>query len=457
MITLDLKERFSALARADHLLRVSATLTDLDISHGYSQQTDFNTRLVACISALADQGLHGATEQTQALYCVLTEACCMTTLLQTLQTNNSFDVCLKQCVEQSPDSQNLQQNLYRIKQIFVGLGRFDEIWLAPLNSTVSLPAAVNSKADPSLLYLACTHDGVLNSDHLPPFSEDINHLCTESGFRHKVSGKFTPSALIQQVCLQALPRCETALSLQAVVAQCSFGEMRHNKFTVAHHVALLDARQLQFKFDRRPLECPASDKQALQSTWQSQRSLSEAQVLVQKSLLDFAMQLTAAWEKVGHKFQFKVQGNASVEIQADAIQWHASLVHKGVRMYLTVQPEQNSQTQWCLSHAWDEGQLSFGEPFLIREHTVPVVVNCTTPLAVGQAVLSTPPGVAGYLTIRLQGHVNADTHCVDLELSLSHSELQYHWQFADALLGRSFGSSTLLTQAHIASWNVTHG
>ena len=104
-----------------------------------------------------------------------------------------------------------------------------------------------------------------------------------------------------------------------------------------------------------------------------------------------------------------------------------------------------------------QGEPLVPEPEAQGVDTVPVVVNCTTPLAVGQAVLSTPPGVAGYLTIRLQGHVNADTHCVDLELSLSHSELQYHWQFADALLGRSFGSSTLLTQAHIASWNVTHG
>lgn len=456
MITLDLKERFSELAQSDHLRRVSAVLVDLDTSHGYSQRADFDTWIAACVSKLSEHGLYGAAEQTQALYCVLTEVCGLTELLQSLHMGNLFQAFVQQCVGQCVDPVQCQASLDRIQHLFAGLGRFDEAWLVPINRIEPL-GVVTSKEVSAHLCMACTHDGIVNPDHLPALPAQVNQLRTDSGFQHRVSAKFTPHALIQRVCLQVLPRGATVPSLKPAVAQCSFGMFHSNGFKVLQHVELVDARQLLFKLDRKQLECTHVDEQALQASWQSVSCLTEPQVLLHKPLLECTVQLLAAWKQVGQQFQFQVQGDASVTIQSDAIQWHANLIHKGVHMDLTVQPEQDAHLQWRLSQSLDEGQLPLETPFLIREHRVPLVVSCTAPLRVGQAVLSTPPGLAGYLQITLQAQINPDTHCIELVLSLSHSELRYHWQLADPLLGRSSGSRLLLPPARIADWNLANG
>ena len=456
LITLDLKERFSRLAQSDHLSRMSAVLSDLDKSDGYSQQADFETWIAECVSELSEHKLYGAAEQTQALYCVLTAVVGLAELLQALRMGNPFQAFVQQRVEQSIEPVQCHANLDRIQRLFAGLGRFDEAWLAPICFIEPL-ATVTSKETTARLSLACTYDGIVNPDHMPSLPAQVNQLRTDSGFQHRVSEKFTAPALIQQVCLQVLPRETRAPSLKPVVAQCSFGMLHTNGFKVLEHVQLVDTRQLLFKLDRKQLECSEVDELALRNSWQSNSSLAEPHLILENPLLECTVQLAAAWKRVGQQFQFQVQGDASVAIQSDAIQWHANLIHKGIRMCLAVQPERNASPQWSLSHTLNAGQLPMGTPLLIREYRVPVLVSCIAPLTVGQAVLSTLPGLAGYLQMTLQVQINPDTQCIELVLSLSHSELRCHWQLADPLLGRSSGSWLLLPEARIANWNLTDG
>ncbi|MCR2747160.1 hypothetical protein [Limnobacter parvus] len=461
MMTLDLKAGFEALACEDNLHRIHALLTELDLDHGYSSQSDFQDSLENAIQSLQQHGVLSAYQQA----CVL-----LSYYVGEVDFKQFFEVLLSpqalvaQCVQLALNRGVPPTAYQHLHKTLAGVGRVDQAWLE-LQAEPDLLQGLRAHVPGQfLLEVACNHEGVIDPVVCSEFNTQANIFRSETGFQHKLFGKFTPEKLLAQMCEQAISNDPWIVSPNPIVERCELGinqgTNQGSGFKPMQQLEVVDARTARVQYGQRAFEWTNAAIRQVESAWHGVDHLNDAGVRVAKPFMHVDFDLHAGWRKatgIGAPVEFVSTGITTLHLPAGALQWHAHFLHAGVLVNLTIQAARDVCIDWNLYDARPAGQLPFGEPLLICQQTVPLKIQLSPVVCVGRPLLNLRNQNAGEMTFTLLTKIDPEFHRLDAELTLSHSELVCQWQAFDPLCGIASKSWALLPASTLMQWELIHG
>lgn len=456
MMTLDLKAGFEALAMADHLHRIQVLLTELDLEQSFSQQADFQASLNSAIHALRQQGVRGAYPQA----CVLLAHYASEVQFEELSDSLSSEELPVRCIQQALNQGVPRTAFQHLHHALAGVGRIDQAWLNLQPELDLLDGLTAQEPVQKLIQLECGHDGLTNSTACSQFNTQTNYFRSETGFQHKLFGKFTPEMLLAQACRQTIPADPWVVNPHPVIDRCELGIDHGKGFNVVQQVQVVDVRQARVQHKQLALQWSKTAIRDAQQAWQAIESIDEADVRVAESFLLVDFDLQAGWRKKPSciaGFEFVLAGQSVLKLPAQALRWSASFQQADVLVNLAIQAGNDVCIDWRFHEARPAGQLPFDEPILICQQHVNLNNYLAPVVCVGKPVLSPLGQIAGELTLKLSVTIDSESRRLHAVLSLSHSPLMVLWQAVDPLCGIACTSRMLLPESILMQWEMIHG
>lgn len=460
MMTLDLKAGFEALASEDNLHRIHALLTELDLGHGYSRQSNFLDTLGNSIQSLQQRGVFSAYQQA----CVLLAFYAGEVGFEQFPEVLSPQALVAQCIQLALNRGVPPTAYQHLHKALAGVGRIDQAWLE-LQSEPDLLQGLTAHAPGQfLIEVACDHEGLIDPAVCFEFNTQANIFRTETGFQHKLFGKFTPEKLLAQVCEQAIPDDPWIVRPNPLVERCELGinqgTNQGSGFKPVQQLEVVDGRKARVQYRQRAFEWTNEATRQVESAWHRVEYLNDAGVRVAKPFMLVDFDLQAGWRKATAKsspFEFVTTGTTTLHLPANALQWHAHFLHAGVLVNLVIQAANDVCIDWNLYDARPAGQLPFGEPVLTCQQTVPLKIQLSPVVCVGKPLLNLLTHLAGEMTFTLVTKVDPESRRLAAELSLSHSDLVCQWQAIDPMCGIASKNWVLLPASTLMQWELMHG
>lgn len=455
MMTLDLKAGFEVLAMEDHLHRIQVLLTELDLEQSFSQRADFQASLDSAIQALRQQGVLGAYPQACVLLAHYAGEVQFDELLDSLSSQELPVKCIQQALNRGVPRTAFQH----LHQALAGVGRIDQAWLHLQPEPDLMDGLAAQETVQKLIQVECSHDGLKDSIACSQLNAQTNYFRSETGFQHKLFGKFTPEMLLAKACRNTIPADPWVVNPHPVIDRCELGIDHGKGFNVVQQVQVVDARQARVQYKQLALQWSKTAIRQAQQAWQAIESIDEAEVRVAESflLLDFALQ--AGWCKKPSSeagYEFVLAGQSVLKLPAQALKWSASFQQAGVLVNLAIQAANDVCIDWRFHEVRPAGQLPFDEPILICQQNVNLNNYLSSVVCVGKPVLSPIRQVAGELILKLIVTIDSESRRLQAVLSLSHSPLLVLWQTVDPLCGISCKSCDLLPESTLMQWEMIH-
>lgn len=456
MMTLDLKAGFEALACEDNLHRIHALLTELDLEQAYSRQAEFLASLESAIQSLQQRGVFSAYQQA----CVLLSFYAGEVGFEQFSELLSPTVLVAQCIQQALNH-GVQPAAYQhLHKALAGVGRIDQAWLELQAEPDLLDGLAAHAPAQFLVEVACNHEGPLDPAVGLKFNAQANTFRSETGFQHKLFGKFTTEKILAQVCQQAIPSDPWVVSPKPLVERCELGISLGSGFKPVQQLEVMDARKAKVQYKQHAFEWTNAAAQQAESVWHAVEQLNDAGVRIAKPFMLVDFELQAGWHPGaanGSPFEFVTTGTTTLHLRASALQWHAHFLHAGVLVNLTIQAANDVCIDWNLHDARPAGQLPFGEPILTCQQSIPLKIQLAPVVCVGKPLLNLLTHIAGEMTFTCVTKVDPESRRLLAELRLSHSELVCQWQAIDPLCGIASKRWALLPASSLMHWELTRG
>lgn len=453
MITIELQTGFSLQARADHLKRMNALLTSLDLDQGFSQKADFAQTLSAAVDLLEEQGVTNAYSQG----CVLLSMFAGQVNIKNMSTEHDPQTRVLRSIQQALSAGVSEGAFHCLFESLAGLGRLDQPWPSgqvQIN-LIDLLSAVHMSNQP--LQIPCSLAGPVATSLKTLDTELVNIFRTDSGFVHQIFGQFTPDFLIAQVCKNSLPENKSTINLEPVFERCEIGRQNASGFFSLQRIELIDARSVQVDFKQRILPCSPKEKQCLQSAWFDSVVLIDPSVELSESWLSTDLNFRAQWAIDQGALAFVTSSDMKLQAVADGLKWQANLVHNNVPVSLCIQAQRDIQIHWQHSEKKLPGQLPLGEPLWLAQYRAPVHVQVSSVVGVGQPLIRAASPLAGELVFSLSVVVDPADRALEVVLTVDHSELVCNWQSVDSIMGWASGTWELAAPSRIMQRVLQNG
>ncbi len=462
-----LSNAFSAQAGLDHQARLLRLIDGCVSSWPFKGFADAHSFLEHALSELHRMGIQGAYAQACGVRALLA-------LGQSLAQGDHVDL-----VGQALDLNVSPNDFAQLHLTFSHLGLAGQVWLEdeaeldvldclrlrqPLFNWQPGQGEVRSlmgSEDSSSVVVACDHLGVKGSfvsveAHCSWLLEHQAWCESRSGVVKQVSTVADIQEFIAACCQGLLPESECKPMLSAVFEQVRVSAQIHHRFVRQADYALLDARVYECQ---QPLALCLSDS-SVQAQSQAWRAIAGIESFILKGnapLLNGAWSFKGGWQGRDESLCFAGQGSLELVLPVEQLELHFNVNVGGVWSQCTVRPTASLKMDCDIDFAVPDGQLQAGKPLWEESRSQALVIQCMSVLTVGGAVLNPCPPVLGELALTASLGIDPKTGELDMNISLSHSDLIMQTVSLAPALGSVQRFTPLVKARKLQQWSARHG